>query len=291
MTRMNTHTNSDLHMHSTASDGGYSPSELMQKCKQNDLEIVSLTDHDSVDGIAEAIVAGQKLGIEVIPGIELSTKHKGKSVHILGYGFDWENAKLREFLDTQKELRRERLATMIEKFDHIGLKLAAENVLKHVDGGSVGRPHVAKALIEAGYVKTVAEAFNRFLAEGKPCYVEKSKEMTVKEAIDWIHQTGGLAIVAHPVYYEFDQDIIDWVHNWELDGIEVYHRDHDEKAVLRFETLCEKIEADQNKILFRTGGSDFHHEEYGRVPEPLGVTRISNQLARDILERQVERDQ
>ncbi|TWI59257.1 PHP domain-containing protein [Halalkalibacter nanhaiisediminis] len=287
---MNSQKNSDLHMHSTASDGGYSPSELMRKCKENGLEIVALTDHDTVDGIEEALLAGKELGIKVIPGIEFSTKHKGKSVHILGYGFDWKNKELREFLSTQKELRRERLDTMIEKFDLVGVKLSPESVLKHVDGGSVGRPHVAKALIEGGYVETVAEAFDRFLAEGKPCYVEKSKEMTVKEAIDWIHQTGGLAIVAHPVYYDFDQDIVEWVHELGLDGIEIYHRDHNEEAIKRFESLCDQIELNQQKTLLRTGGSDFHHEDYGRVPQPLGITRLSNALASEMIEKQTKSD-
>lgn len=287
---MNSRKNSDLHMHSTASDGGYSPSELMHKCKQNGLEIVSLTDHDSVDGIAEALVTGEKLGMKVIPGIELSTKHKGKSVHILGYGFDWENAELQKMLSIQKKLRRERLATMIEKLDFMGLKVSPESVLKHVDGGSVGRPHVAKALIEAGYVKSVAEAFERFLAEGRPGYVEKAREMTVKEAIDWIHQTGGIAIVAHPVYYDMDQEIVNWVQEWNLDGVEVYHRDHDEETIMRFEALCKKVETNRKTPLFRTGGSDFHHEEYGRVPQPLGVTRLSNALANQIAKQQIKSD-
>ncbi|MFC0471836.1 PHP domain-containing protein [Halalkalibacter kiskunsagensis] len=276
--------NSDLHMHSTASDGGYTPSELMRKCKEVNLEIVSLTDHDSVEGIEEAIIEGGKLGIRVIPGIEFSTKYKGQSVHILGYQFDWKNEELKTLLIKQKQLRRERLDTIIERLDGIGLPIEAENVLKHVDGGSIGRPHVAKALIDAGYVKDMAEAFERYLAEGQPGYVEKSKEMTVQEAIDWIHQTGGISIVAHPVYYDVDEDLIDWVIDWGLDGIEVYHRDHDEEAIKRYERICQSIEEQVETTLYRTGGSDFHHEEYGRVPEPLGATRLSNELASKLLD-------
>ena len=182
--------NSDLHMHSTASDGGYSPSDLMYKCKDVQLEIVSLTDHDTVDGLEEAIRVGKELGLAVVPGIEFSTKYKGKSVHILGYQFDWQNEELRSMLKQQKQLRRERLDTIITRLGRVDVWIKPEDVLKYVDGGSVGRPHVAKALIDAGYVGDVAEAFERYLAEGQPGYVEKSKEMTIKEAIDWIHQTG-----------------------------------------------------------------------------------------------------
>jgi predicted metal-dependent phosphoesterase TrpH len=280
---MNANFNSDLHMHSTASDGGYSPSDLMKKCKEVQLEIVSLTDHDSVDGIEEAIKKGQTLGLQVIPGIEFSTKYKGKSVHILGYQFDWRNDELRSMLSKQKQLRRERLDIIIEKLKRMNLIIEPEQVLKHTDGGSIGRPHVAKALIEAGYVKDVAEAFELYLAEGKPCYVEKSQEMSVQEAIEWIHRTNGIAIVAHPDYYGVDEDLIDWVRDWGLDGIEVYHRDHDEEAVKRYEDITDSIEKQLEISLYRTGGSDFHHEEYGRVREPLGITRISNTLALELL--------
>ncbi|ARK30824.1 PHP domain-containing protein [Halalkalibacter krulwichiae] len=276
---MMTSQNSDLHMHSTASDGGYKPSELMVKCKKVNLEIVSLTDHDSVDGIDEAISKGKELGLQVIPGIEFSTKYKGKSVHILGYQFNYKNEELQSMLSEQKQLRRKRLDQIVDKLARVDIMITPEQVLKHTDGGSIGRPHVAKALIEAGYVKDVAEAFEYYLAEGKPGYVEKDKEMTVKEAIDWIHRTNGIAIVAHPDYYGVDEDLIDWVRDWGLDGIEVYHRDHDEKAVKRYEQLANDIDLKLGLKLYRTGGSDFHHEEYGRVREPLGMSRLSNHLA------------
>ncbi|WP_227936077.1 PHP domain-containing protein [Alkalihalobacillus deserti] len=283
---MTANKNSDLHMHSTASDGGYSPSDLMKKCKAVQLEIVSLTDHDNVDGIEEAIRTGEELGIQVIPGIEFSTKYKGKSVHILGYQFDYKNKELQIMLEKQKQLRRERLDTIIEKLERIDLKIKPEQVIKHTDGGSIGRPHVAKALIDAGYVEDVADAFELYLAEGKPGYVEKSKEMSVEEAINWIHRTNGIAIVAHPDYYHVDDDLIHWVRDWGLDGIEVYHRDHDEEAVKRYEAITDLIERELGKTLYRTGGSDFHHEEYGRVREPLGDTRLSNHLAHQLLTKQ-----
>lgn len=277
--------NSDLHMHSTASDGGYSPSELMNKCKQNHLQIVSLTDHDTVGGIAEAIEAAKKLEIQFIPGIELSTIHEGKSVHILGYGIDWKNKELCDMLKEQKELRNERVLKMIQKLKNVGIHISKEHIFNESNGGSLGRPHVAHALIKSGYVKTVAEAFSRYLAEGQVAYVKKSKEMTVKEAINWIHFTGGIAVVAHPIYYHKDQAIIEWINKWNLDGVEVYHRDHDDQTKRHYELFCDELDHMRDKPLFRTGGSDFHHEEYGRVLEPLGVTRIKNSLAARVLDR------
>ncbi|WP_088105282.1 PHP domain-containing protein [Halalkalibacter urbisdiaboli] len=277
--------NSDLHMHSTASDGGYSPKELLHKCAEVGLEIISLTDHDTVEGIEEAIIVGENLGITVIPGIEFSTKFQGKSVHILGYGFDWKNQQLRQMLVEQRNIRRRRLDTMLDKLEKVELDVKAADVLKYVDGGSIGRPHVAKALIDHGYVNTVSEAFERYLAEGKSCYVAKEKEMTIKEAIDWIHQTGGFAIVAHPIYYDLDDFIGTWVRDWGLDGIEVYHRDHSDEDKVRYESLCKQIEEELGVTLLRTGGSDFHHEDYGRVPEPLGVTRLEDTFALQVMER------
>ncbi|ADC51875.1 MULTISPECIES: PHP domain-containing protein [Alkalihalophilus] len=282
---MSTIKNSDLHMHSTASDGNYTPKDLMDKCKEAGLEIVALTDHDTVQGVEAAIEAGQALGLAVIPGIELSTKIHGKSVHILGYGIDYTNNNLKSFLATQQQYRSERLDEMIAKLSRIGIELNRQQVLKHVDGGSIGRPHVAKAMIDAGYVNSVSEAFDEFLAEGKPGFVEKQKEMTVKEAIEFIHKYEGVAIVAHPDYYGLDEEIESWVIEWGLDGIEAFHRDHNRSAVERYSSLARSIEGRSGRRLLLTGGSDFHDEEYGRVPEPLGVTRLENRYAEALLER------
>ncbi|WP_368504196.1 PHP domain-containing protein [Alkalihalophilus sp. As8PL] len=276
---------SDLHMHSTASDGNYSPDDLMKKCYEVGLKIVALTDHDTVQGVPKAIEVGRSLGLTVIPGIELSTKIHGRSVHILGYGMDYENHEMLAFLSEQQQYRSERLNQMINKLSQSGVQLSRADVLKHVDGGSIGRPHVAKAMIDAGYVNSVSEAFDQFLAEGKPGFVEKQKEMTVKEAIDFIHRYNGVAVVAHADYYGLDEEIELWVREWGLDGIEVFHRDHNAETVQRYLTLVNQIEANTGAELLLTGGSDFHDEEYGRVPEPLGVTRLADQYAEILLQR------
>ncbi len=281
--------NSDLHLHSTASDGGYSPTELIEKCSQSGLEIVALTDHDTICGLAEAEKAAQKAGLAFIAGIELSTIHRGKSVHILGYDFNSNDRELGDMLKRQQKERNERVHKMVEKLNGLGIDLTAEHVAIHSRGGSPGRPHVAKALVEAGYVRDVKEAFDRFLAEGMPAYVKKSKELTVKEAVDWIHYAGGIAIVAHPTYYGMDDEVKRWVYELGLDGIEVYHRDHDEITRRRYEKLCDELDEGRTVPLFRTGGSDFHHESYGRVLQPLGVTRIDNALAWRIINRGKDR--
>lgn len=277
--------NADLHLHTTASDGGYSPSELVRKCKNVGLEYVAITDHDTVSGVQEAIEVGSSLGITVIPGIEFSTKEKGQSIHILGFGVDITSQPLLKMLEEQQDMRKTRLRSIVKKFREIGIEMKEEDILTHVDGASVGRPHVAKALVEKGIVSNVAEAFERYLAEGKPCYVRKEKEMTPIEAMEWIHRANGVAVIAHPVYYSIDDEIPGWVADGFLDGIEVYHRDHDEKTRNHYESLVADLKKKFNKELLITGGSDFHHEDYGRVREDLGVTRLNNKYALKLIDR------
>ncbi len=276
--------NSDLHMHSTASDGGYSPSELINKCADVGLQIIALTDHDTMSGIEAAVKAGKQHGIKVIPGIEFSTKAYGKSIHMLGYGLDWKDEHLNELLLSQQTMRRERLDKIITKLRKVDVQLQPEDVLEFVDGGSIGRPHIAKALIKHGFVNDVAEAFERYLGEGKPCYVEKEREMTPEEAIELIHSKNGIAVLAHPVYYGLDEKIEEWFRHFQLDGVEVYHRDHLPSDVERYENIVDQLEKKYNKKVLKTGGSDFHHEDYGRKKEPLGVTRLENRLAIELLE-------
>nr|WP_275899563.1 PHP domain-containing protein [Bacillus piscicola] len=273
-------------MHSTASDGGYSPSALMTKCKEAGLSIVSLTDHDTTDGLQEAKETADFLDIHVINGIELSTKSpvSNKSVHMLGYGFNTNDSYFQSALEEQRRLRKRRLHVILDKLNKAGMPIEAEDVLKHTDGGSIGRPHVAKALMEKGYVEEVGEAFDRYLGEGKPCFVGKEKEFTPQEAIELIHHAGGQAVVAHPVYYEIDEEIETWILDYYLDGVEVYHRDHDLDAVHHYEELVAKWEKAAGRPLIRTGGSDFHHEEYGRKREPLGHTTVPLTLAKQLIE-------
>lgn len=275
--------NADLHLHTTASDGGYSPKELVLKCHQVGLQYIAITDHDTISGVNEAITEANKLGITVIPGIEFSTKEQGVSVHILGYGIDILDQPLLAMLKEQQHLRKKRMQEMITKFLKVNIFLNEEDILKEADGGSIGRPHVAKVLVKMGVVKDVKEAFDLYLGEGKPCYVKKDREMSPNEAMDWIAKTNGIAILAHPVYYDLDEKISEWVRAGSLHGVEVYHRDHDIETQNHYEKLVSEIEKQFDIKLLRTGGSDFHHEDYGRFPEPLGETRIKNELALNLI--------
>lgn len=275
--------NTDLHLHTTASDGGYSPAQLVKKCKQVGLQYIAITDHDTVSGVKEAMEAGEKEGMTVIPGIEFSAKENGTSVHVLGYGIDINDVPLQAMLAEQQKLRKTRMQGMVRKFLNVNIQLNEADVLKEAGGGSIGRPHVAKVLVKMGVVKDVAEAFELFLGEGKPCYVEKEREMTPIEALKWIEAAKGVAILAHPVYYDLDKKVAQWVATGLLHGVEVYHRDHNIDVQRHYEELVQQIEREQAVTLLRTGGSDFHHEDYGRVREPLGETRIENKLAQQLL--------
>ncbi|OIJ18981.1 phosphatase [Anaerobacillus alkalidiazotrophicus] len=277
--------NTDLHLHTTASDGGYSPKELVRKCKEVGLEYIAITDHDTVSGVKEAIVEGERLGITVINGIEFSTKENGIGVHILGYGIDLTYEPLLSMLSEQQKMRKTRMQEMVQKFARFNIHLNEADILKEADGGSIGRPHVAKVLVKMGAVNDVAEAFDKYLAEGKPCYVKKEREMTPLEALQWIEAAKGIAILAHPVYYKLDDRISTWVKTGLLHGVEVYHRDHNVEVQNHYEQLVKQIEQQQGVVLLRTGGSDFHHEDYGRVTQPLGETRIDNELAKRLLAR------
>ncbi|OIJ12759.1 phosphatase [Anaerobacillus arseniciselenatis] len=281
----NTSRNADLHLHTTASDGGYSPKELVLKCKEVGLQYIAITDHDTVAGVKEATSEAKKHQITVIPGIEFSTKESGVGVHILGYGIDIDDKPLLEMLKEQQIMREKRMQEMVSKFSELNIQLNEQEILKEAEGGSIGRPHVAKVLVRMGVVKDVAEAFDLYLGEGKPCYVKKQREMTPREALNWIKATKGVAILAHPVYYNLDEKISEWVETGLLHGVEVYHRDHDLEVQRHYEKLTTKIETKLDLSLLRTGGSDFHHEDYGRVPQPLGETRVDNQLALRLIDR------
>ncbi len=274
----------DLHMHSTYSDGGCDPSELMKRCADGGLSIVALTDHDTTGGVEAAAKEAEKLGVTFILGIELSTRVQGKSVDILGYGINPEDEEFQKTIAFYRSMRKSRMDEMLKKCKVEGLDVRWSDVLRYVTGHTYSRPHLAKALVEKGYAKTVKEAFDRYVGEGKPCYVKKEEELTPYEAIDTIHGAGGLAVVAHPIFYRLDDEIKNWVIHGGLDGIEVYHRDHDTDAVDRFKALAKSIENETGTSLLKTGGSDFHHESFGRAGEELGVTNLPYHEAELLLE-------
>jgi 3',5'-nucleoside bisphosphate phosphatase len=239
----------ELHTHSTASDGQFVPFELARQVHEAGAQWWALTDHDTCNGVAVAAEEAARLGIHFLSGIEVSAQH-GRSVHVLGYGVDTQHAGLLAFMASRLDDRHARMDAMVRKLNSIGAHVTMADVMRYAKKASPARPHLARALIENGYVNTVEEAFARFIGDGKPGYVD-SPWPTVAEAIDIIHDAGGVAVLAHPGQYELDDKIGEWV-DAGLDGIEVIHPRHDGGARWRYEQAAERYG------LLRTGGSDFH---------------------------------
>lgn len=240
----------DLHMHTSASDGLLGPADLVRAVQAADLQVFSVTDHDTVDALAEVESNAQRLGLRLIPGIELSAMWRKVEFHILGYFVDPRDAALLTFLRARREARRTRLQTMLNRLRPLGIVIEAEEVLARAVDGNVGRPHLARVLVQRGFVASTDEAFDRYLAEGKPAYVPRP-EVTVVDAIRVIHEAGGLASLAHPGLHNRDEAIPDLV-SARLDAIEVYHVNHSPGLSTHYRRLAER------QGLLVTGGSDFH---------------------------------
>src|SRR5213595_255731 len=187
----------DLHTHSTASDGIYSPTELLQRAKDNGLRVLALTDHDSTGGLDEAAQAARKLDIDFIPGIEINTDVSGGEVHVLGYFPEYQRPAFQAVLQVLRDARERRGQRMVELLNEHGINIAWERV-RQIAQGAVGRPHVAKALLEAGYVKTIGEAFDKYIGTGCPAYVPRYR-LTPDDAVRLIDSSNGRPVIAHPV--------------------------------------------------------------------------------------------
>lgn len=245
--------NFDLHMHTTASDGVLSPAEIVKMAVSKGIESIAITDHDTPQGINEAVETGKKYGLNVISGIELSTKYKGKNIDILGYGIE-ESNQLQETPQEIRDHRENRAHLILKKFAELGINISEKDIKQHSDGDVIARPHIAKAVVDRGYAQNVQEVFDLYLADGKPCAVDKMV-LSPEEGISLIHESGGLAVLAHPLLIR-DDTIVEELLNLSLDGIEVWHRKHSLEDSNRYKTLAEKY----NKIM--TGGSDYHFEEH-----------------------------
>ncbi|HWO98462.1 MAG TPA: PHP domain-containing protein [Bacillus sp. (in: firmicutes)] len=239
----------DLHMHTTASDGALSPKEVVCKMKQLGKRTIAITDHDTMDGIEEAIAEGERIGVHVIPGIELTTYYQGQRVDILGYGLT-ETPHLQNILQQIRNHREHRASIIVQKFQQLGMNITMEDVHKFSKGGTVGRPHIAKAVVAKGYAKDLKTVFDLYLGDGKPCSVEKMA-LTPKEGIELIQGSGGVAVLAHPAVIS-NQDMIEELLEMGFDGIEVYHPLH----TIDHERRYMKWALHYN--LFYSGGSDFH---------------------------------
>jgi hypothetical protein len=266
----------DLHIHTNFSDGMFSPEEIVRKARDAGLTTISITDHDIVDGIEPALAEGKKLGIKIIPGIEFTTDLPETEIHILGYFIDYKAEWLKELLSKIREDRKNRVYKIVEKLKKLGANINAEDILKLAGKGSVGRPHVARALINAGFVKSMQEAFNKYLSNSGPAYVQHFRLSPV-DAIQTIIKAGGIPVFAHPAVSRRDELIPELAAEG-LAGIEVYYGKHSDLQVKHYFALAKK-----NGLLM-TGGTDFHGLGTGRDIQ-LGDIKLNDKFITKLEER------
>jgi predicted metal-dependent phosphoesterase TrpH len=259
----------DLHLHTTASDGYCTPHELVDRVLRAGVTVMAVTDHDTIAAISEVQSAADARGIEVIAGIEITAVESSRDVHMLGYFIDPRDAGLSAFLSSQRAQRVARVEALGLRLAQLGMPIDIGPVLaraREEGGRSVGRPQIATAMIAAGYVADTREAFDRWLATGRPAFVPR-RGVPPGDVIDVVHAAGGLASLAHPGQTDVDAHIAAYAEAG-LDAIEVYHPDHDAAASNRYRTIASQLN------LLITGGSDFHGDadhggEPGAVALPL----------------------
>lgn len=262
----------DLHTHSTASDGSLGPGELVDYAAARGVTCLALTDHDTVDGLEEGLVRAREMNVDFIPGVEISAEFKEKTMHILGFGVDHGNGRLNEKLKILRSSRSDRNPKIVAKLNENGFDVTMDEVSAASGGKVIGRPHMAKVLFEKGYVSSVQEAFDLYLAKGKPCYVDKFR-FEPSEAVSVILEGGGLPVLAHPLSLDMDYDSIEAVvrdlRDSGLEGLECFYRNHtdeDEKALLAI--------ADKHGLVV-SGGSDFHGANRPNIEIGTGEGRLN----------------
>lgn len=268
----------DLHVHSTASDGTFTPSQLAEYAKEKNLYAFALTDHDTVDGVEEAVRAAGD-SVKVIPGIEISADYNGTDIHILGLNIDCGNKEFLEQINKCKQLRTERNKKMIQKMNALGFPITEEIVNKRYGkDSSITRAHFARYLLDEGFVKTKEEAFEKYLNKGGPCYVSRV-QMKPERAIEIILKAGGHPVLAHPLLYKFNKErvisLVNYLKGLGLQGIEaVYSRNSREDD----EFLAGLAESFG---IFVTGGSDFHGSNKPDIDLGVGTGNLA--ISRDLL--------
>ena len=258
----------DYHVHSWCSDGTMKPTELVRKYHEEGYDIISITDHDGIDGIAEALIAGEALKIQVITGVELSVDFEGINLHILGYKFDHENEELQEKMEELRGYRKERNEKILAALQNMGYDITMEDAKQRKGQKYIGKPNFARALVAKGYVGSVKEAFAEgvFLNAPEIKAIEK-KKMTAEEAIKLIAQAGGMAVLAHPAkikkigergseeYWKNFEELLRSLKKMGLKGLECFYPEHTEEEQLKFAVLAGKFH------LHMTEGSDYHGDE------------------------------
>ncbi|MFO7173473.1 MAG: PHP domain-containing protein [Bacillota bacterium] len=265
----------DLHLHTTASDGTLSPAEMVALSREQGLAAVAITDHDTAAGLPEALAAGERLGIQVIPGVELSCPvgDGHAEVHLLGYLCRFDDGPLADLLTRLRRGRLDRAAASVERLRARGYAIDLDRVLA-LGGESVGRAHIAQALVEAGYAQSVKEAFDRFLVPGRPGYVPRPR-LTLAEAIQAVREAGGVPILAHPGLVRDDQWVAAAIDAGVM-GLEAYHTEHSAAQAEKYARWAEA------RGLLVTGGSDSHGP---RGPRPVlpGHVRVGLEVVERLL--------
>lgn len=260
----------DLHLHTNKSDGRLSPTELVRLAHKGGVRRMALTDHDTTAGLEEAMAEGAALGVEVIPGVELGTDSRSGDLHMLGLFLEYQDAAFQETMTRFREGRVARVHTIVANLAEVGVNISVDRVFEIAGEASVGRPHVAQALLEAGYIKSMPEAFEKWLAYGGPGDVPRDK-LSPEDAIGLIHAVGGLAVVAHPYEGKNVLDQLPGLAAAGLDGVETYYQSYGPDRVQELLGLCAKLG------LLPTGGSDFHgfplagHEEVVNYPGSVEI--------------------
>ncbi len=260
----------DLHTHSTLSDGVLTPSQLVDLAYRNGVRVMALTDHDVTDGLPEAFQAARRYpDFTLIPGIEMSTDVPGAEVHILGLFIDWQNERFQRQLAHLRDSRLSRARRMVEKLNQLGKPLSWESVEAMAGDGAIGRPHIARAMVQAGHISSVNEAFDLYLSRNGPAYVERER-MTPQEVVQLLVAVGGLCTLAHPRDLDALEDLLTDLKAVGLIGMEVYYQDYSPHEVQRLLAIARKFD------LLPLGGSDYHglggpqQREPGDIPLPEG---------------------
>lgn len=239
----------DLHTHTNYSDGYYSPDKLIKKVHNQGITVLSITDHDSTNGIAEAMDYANKFGIEIVPGVEISSDIRDTEVHILGYFIDPKNKELEHYLNFFREERFKRAVRIVKKLNILGLDITIDEVMKFAKNSAVGRPHIAQALLEKGQVKSFFEAFYKYIGNHAPAY-ERKVHLSPQSAFKIINDAGGLSFIAHPG--NMPEILIKELIDAGVDGIEVIHPSHSPEQVRFYRGIVNEY------FLLESGGSDFH---------------------------------
>jgi len=271
----------DLHIHTTASDGKLSPAEIVKKAAGLGLETIAISDHDTVNGIIPALTAAHVYPkLTVIPAVELSTDVPSGEIHVLGYYIDYTNQEFEADLTRMRNSRLERAHKIIEKLQNLGIKIDYSRVQEIAGDGTLGRPHIAQAMLEKGYIQEFKEAFNKYIGHGGPAYVERDK-LTPTEAVQLIINTGGLPVLAHPLTSGNVETMIIELKAAGLVGMEVYY------AAYSFEEVSPLLGLAYKHGLIATGGTDYHGIEnnsetiMGGVDVPVKAVEQLTKLARE----------